>query len=735
MAPAGFVPAAQRVFGRRGPACRVCSGAGLFCDGGRPACGRCRAGGRAPLCGYAGDAPDYEDVGRVGPHAGGRAEEPPGVPPDESPADTERRLLAGPATTILSDPEALPSVLPSSPFSPKPSALWIPLPVATRATLPHQEVVNIAVDCYFYTADLTIQMLHRVQFDRRSDKPLLLVCSMLLMAPYCDPALHIPGAEKGHDRDTWERALFRTARDELTALLARPGAAEYEAVAAVVNLYIWALFRGLSSLTAPLRKAAAYLAQLTGIVDSSGCAATPDFEDAATVLFGPDWREMELTVPEVRQLRDVFIRTHVPRRIAWTLLMAEASEKDVRRRLDPSTASGFPLIRLEGLRAPPMPGIWAASFEEDFDPRTVPSSPPVLDAVAWVRMPPGDPEREAAVACLSQDLISHRQLLDVLCDTLRAEVDVFLSLCLAAGLSSPAELPSKSPDLDPASPQPIQPTPLDPAIADLLARRARLDSALLAVRAAFPPGLCASFLAGRAGEAIAEVADASGSFHYGFNRVPTFWTLWLLRAELWSSLGLVTVPDGEGDRLAALADEFARPEEPLPSLLAELLAFPGLLADWWVPWRAAGRHVLTGRRSQAQVQSPPLLPHVQAPLHHLPRRLPPRRLPQAHRRRPLGPRRARAPGRRRRVVPRRPRELRRKRQLDAAAARGGGEDGGAGEGDAEGAGRGHAERGSGRRRGGGGGEGVRERAGGVPAVRGGACGVMVLELSVDIYVD
>lgn len=426
--------------------------------------------------------------------------------------------------------------------------------------LPDVATINQLIDAYFTGADVTLVMLHKGRFQAKRQQPDLLICSILLLAPHMT-ASPIVGRQTREQIHHWDRSLFHRAKGEMVALLSSGSPVAIDAVAAVVNLAVWALFKGLNALAGHLRELAPKLLDLMGLVEDAKTLSPrpglPTWSETMVLAFGPDIFSRRLDERDLNALQNLWIDYYTRERVVTLVVHFNLITRDWTRKFEPSNADyGYPDLRRV---MPPMPNVWEASHSPDFDPRLLPEPPILIDVLAPLLMGPDDPRRAQGFQKLTHYFLSERKTVTWVFHVLRDKVDRFLAACTEAGYQTPAALPNISTN-DEASLR-----ALDTSTADLLRRRSELDSTILLTRAALPAQVKKGLSNGSAGEIVEALLHHSGSFWYAFNHVTYFSAIVLLRLELYSSCGVyltmkavkgsATESSGYADQ-DTLADEF-----------------------------------------------------------------------------------------------------------------------------------------------------------------------------------
>lgn len=461
------------------------------------------------------------------------------------------------------------------------SYLWnslnptVPLPMSQRRPLPDPEIVNLAINLYFDNMDMALPLLHKGRISGGRPLPTLLVSSICLLSPRIevDP---LPGIGSPAELDAWDRALFAIAKDELLILLnslANGATINVEVVGALVNLSYWAIFRGLQSLSSRLLDFTKEAAMAAGLLDTEGkFRELAPWTVRAELEFGSGYQTASLSADQRGRLREMWIDYWERQRVLFTHLGLASELSEFKRTLGTRGSSFYFSL----LRPGPFPGVWAASFDLNWDPRTSPDLlPPLMkDMLAWVDLPEGDPSRQEALSLLYTWMVHYRHVIEVLYIVTRAKVDEFLLACKEAGLRTPAQLIA-----EPTEEHLAQQTP---EMRRLYEHRQAVDNTLISIRGAFGPNITSAFSRGDTESMIRELERASGSFWTAWNRVASVGALFLLRLELYTSFGVYMISDNLSDIAAqchSLAVEFSSPGLG-EILLEDVLGFTRLLASW-----------------------------------------------------------------------------------------------------------------------------------------------------------
>lgn len=446
-------------------------------------------------------------------------------------------------------------------------------------SFPSPAAINKCVQIYFEIADITFVMLHRVRF-QSSQPSSLLLASILLAAPYMttDP---IPGYGTREQTSVWDKPLFQVAKTEMLAFLGSGGNVTIEVVAAVMNLHCFAIHKGLTVLSARLLGLARKLCAAMALVQDAESFAAPEegilsFRETVEHRFGADADifSSPLSLPQIAELRELWIDYWTRERVVWLVIVLTRANRDWTRGVGKPLST--PTGALADLRRPITPtcAVWEASFDLLFDPRTVPDPPLMSDCLLGLLMDSADPARPAALATLSEHIISGRKLVPFCFYVLRDRVDLFLQACRDAGLATPAGLP-----IDPAAES-------DPKRLGLIQMREEINDAINACREAFPESVKSALKRGSASDVLAALMAPSGSFYYSFNHVTFIPAINLLRLELYSSCGVyltMQAVQGAGEDWTeqdTLADEFGTGGALFAEFLEDVLLFTRLIEEW-----------------------------------------------------------------------------------------------------------------------------------------------------------
>jgi hypothetical protein len=442
--------------------------------------------------------------------------------------------------------------------------------------MPDSDTVNLCIDIYFLQADITVVMLHKAVFQAMPEPPALFLYSVLLMAPHMTRDM-IPGRETGEQVRNWDRTFFQKAKMELFALLTSGVPVTIEAVAAVVNLYLWGMFKGLTVLARQLLALAKKLLVVMGLIaDQDTMRPAQGFlswKETMELAFGPDVAtRSDMSTDEVSRLRFLWIQYWTRERVTQLVMYLNWVTRDWTRIIDLDGSNTDPYADLRR-PMPPMPPVWESSFAGDFDPRGL-AEPPTYEEMLMPLLADGDgPEVEAGFRSLTEHLAGERKAVAWCFMLMRDKVDRFLSACREAGVSTPVMLPLDGPG--------------DERTAPLLRTRKEISDKLLRLREAFPELVKQALKNGSAREIVAVLMEKSGSFYYAFNHVTYFPAIVLLRLELYSSCGVFLTykaVQGAGENQWAdqdtLADEFGVGGDLFSEFLEDVLLFTRLLEDW-----------------------------------------------------------------------------------------------------------------------------------------------------------
>lgn len=451
--------------------------------------------------------------------------------------------------------------------------------------LPSPEVVNRCIDAYFKFADITYAMLHRGRFSESQPSKLLL-STILLVTPLISSE-PIEGTTTREESDEWSKSYFHLAKSELLAALGTDSGVAIETAAAVANLYLFAMLKGLTSLSRDLHALAKKLVFAMGLVAdpesyAAPAAGIPSWSQTLEEYYLSRAQSLNLTAKheDARTIRSLWIDYWTRERVVQLIGLFNWATKDWLRAVAEPHAANKRLPHFADLARPipPMNGVWEASLDPNFDPRSVAlqDSPRMRDVVAPLLMDAEDPERPAALQRLTHYMLTQRKAVAYCFYVLRDRVDGFLVACREAGFPSPATL-----HLDASQ-------ATDPRLQSLLQLRNSVDEAICTCRDAFPDSIKMGLRNGSASDVLAALVQHSSSFHYAFNHVTFFPAIVLLRLELYSSCGVyLTVESHEGTGEGwhgtthdTLADEFGRSSQLFAGLLEDVLLFTRLLEEW-----------------------------------------------------------------------------------------------------------------------------------------------------------
>lgn len=454
--------------------------------------------------------------------------------------------------------------------------------------LPDSNILNQVFDLYFTEADISIHMLSRWTFQMTESPSTLLVTSILLVTPYLARD-QVPGLATAPEWQARDRALFLRVKAELLPLAStgpnQRGQIHVESVAAVVNLIVWALFKGLGKLARHLAALAQYLATLADLFDDVQSLRPPTsprtWEELVESTFGPRIWASNVPAQTLYQLRLSWIDFFTKQRTAQMVLFLKWSLQDWNRNLETTVA--FDLACLER-QVVPMPKWWKESFNENFDPRVAPRLPLLSDVFAFLRFQdPSDPQRLQSLSSLGQSLIEHRMALRWLDIVMRNQVDLFLVSCKKAGLSSPAELPIDQ-GIVPGGSTFVNEIGLE-TMQHLLTQRQKVDDILLQIRSSYTEATKQALADSSAEKIIGQLVPYTGCYHTAFNSVTYFCSLILLRLELYSSLGVYLTGSKEditqlNSESEVLAHEYGRGGDLFLNFLEEAILYTQLLNNW-----------------------------------------------------------------------------------------------------------------------------------------------------------
>lgn len=428
-------------------------------------------------------------------------------------------------------------------------------------------------------SDVVLPLLHAGRLKEETTMPLLLLNAMELLIPYL-AGLRNPSSVLSSEERATEETLFSEASRELSAALGREGGGSCELVASAAILGTWALFRGLGKVAKGMLLAARVFGWHAGIFESPSSFSAPAsrlcWEDLASKIYGDDWKERPMSLPELKGIRELWIDSWTTERLAWTVFrLGRLVVGDRAGAAAPAAPIPEPEpdpCKIVGRHSHPMPGVWNTSFSLFFDPRLVPPVRPLSDYIAWIGRPRYDPLRQSNLALLGSSILKIRTLLEAVNYALRFRVDTFLTACKQAGLGSPFELPL------------VPPVPFireaAPAIQQLLIQRASLDADILDAWNVFPECLKTAMATGEAKPAIEEMAEAARDFNFAFNRLPLMCAIPLLRLELCTSFGNpLTSTNGHATLSETLGNEFGTTGG-YEQMLGDAIAYTRVLASW-----------------------------------------------------------------------------------------------------------------------------------------------------------
>lgn len=462
------------------------------------------------------------------------------------------------------------------------------------ACLPPLDVINAFITFYFDYMDEIMQLLHRGRANSTAGKPMsrLLLISILLFVPHLEPG-HFSNKIESGNLDTWDRRWFSAAQDELLALLAAscspsasPTLLDVGDAGALFNLSMWAFLRGHHSLSRQLLAAEKRCLVALGLVDSNGRAVPePPWTDLVEQALGPDWLQSDLQPWQRAQLRKLWIGYWESCRVTWTFFTVAQELGELRV----STSSRAVGASFEPIRPTPIMDLWKLSFKESFDARSHPPhaihAPPLLrDLVGWIQEPVGSPSRIVSLAVLPNWMSQYRGFNEMMFIIFRTRIDEFLNGCRNAGLESPGLL--DSPPYVGGSAFGNHALGLQ----RLRRMRAHIDSNLLAVREALGHEILSAFAQGdarRMVEVLVAMPVNAGGYWVAWNRVLNIAALLLLRIELYTSFGVFLSPnvsrtdESAVDQGKLLAKELAAGDEPLGTILQDIMNFTRLLDSWF----------------------------------------------------------------------------------------------------------------------------------------------------------
>lgn len=441
----------------------------------------------------------------------------------------------------------------------------VPAPLDARKLLP-AEIAGPAALKMLQVLDCVKPNLHWQSWATAGTRSTLTLAAFVLAAPTVVPG-SFPGAQTPQEVALWERSALTLVRGELAAALdsvplGQP--APRDVLASLSAVMAWSIHRGAAML------ATQCLNLMRNIVGSEPSDAETWQAQAIRELGRDVFSSAELPLETIRKLRDVWIRYNERLRLRWNIADWIAIGHDWSRgpELGPD-----PNEYLRNLHPAPMPRIWEASMDPNFDPRTVPNFPLVLDVAGFSYLSPGSAQRQAALAEMGRFSVEARLGIDCVHAVLRYRTDTFLKAVTDAGLKSPGELPSG----------PIGTDETNPDIARLLIERHAIEMAISECVAAYPPVIREAVLHGSCLPIVDCCDHFAGSRLHGYRRAPAFFAIPLILLELRTSLGIILsgpsaeVPPGT---LEALADEFVKPE------LCPLLEIPVLFARFLAEWNS-----------------------------------------------------------------------------------------------------------------------------------------------------
>ncbi|KAI9031071.1 hypothetical protein DFJ74DRAFT_702104 [Hyaloraphidium curvatum] len=416
---------------------------------------------------------------------------------------------------------------------------------------------------YYCTAQLYVPrtapgngLLRRAEI-LRPDAPVLTLCSVLLAT------LAVARDDTPPPVVTLERQLFDRATEEVAALLDSSTRPTIHAFSSLVDLGMWCAHKGLHGLARKLDALSDALLVRAGHVAKDMQPALPaTWEDAASAAFGPGVLDAEIGQGGLRALKEHWINYFAAQRLVHLRLRVRM-EREFRDKGQPAGSLATDLSSLS-LPAVPGPRVWEAAELPSFDPRRMPKTPATGELLACLLLDRGD-LRRAGLRVLGGYLAQSGEVLLWLSVLLRRELDRFIRACTAAGLASPAQLPTDA-------------SACSPELRPLLARRTQLDSLIADVRDhAFPPAARIACATGDPAQLLAANPDARAL-------LPCFATIPVLRLQLHTSLGTMPRPDPgvpsslDAEPPDALADEVASGEGGA-ELLDCALAFARLMSS------------------------------------------------------------------------------------------------------------------------------------------------------------
>lgn len=445
--------------------------------------------------------------------------------------------------------------------------------------LPDTELLRKVTDLYFTESDISHNLLHRGRFTSLRNPPALLVSSILLAGPYIARTSLPEITDDPRVWHAWDRAYFERSKFELMFLVANihdgSQVVDVETVVALINLTIWAFYKGVLKFGGQLFELSTRLAKLAGIVSDvetlNRATILPlTWEQHATNIFGPSiWTDPNLPHTVVSELRLLWIDFMTRERVNQVLLFFRWGMQDWNRRLD--MVKKFDLTALQR-QTTPWPKWWDASFDESFDPRMLPKAPIVADIFDFMRYDdPLDPRRLASLAGLGNAILENRMVLRWLDVILRSEVDQFIVNCYTSGVLSPAflwDIGSTVNQID------------SETRARLIAHRTKVDTLLLQVQASFTEPVKKALQESNAVDVFAQFFPHVGCFYTTYTTMSYIPTISMMRLELHSSLGVyLTIPQNGSESLS-LADEYGFGGQLFTDFLSDVMLATRFFEDW-----------------------------------------------------------------------------------------------------------------------------------------------------------
>lgn len=372
----------------------------------------------------------------------------------------------------------------------------------------------------------------------------LLLSSILLLAPVISGVQLNAGPRV--DLAARETALFPRVKDELHALLRSGRGFSVDDCAALLNLLMWAMGKGLGG----LRRQFTWLVSLLSreMIRRSKAAGTiaPTHSRQAWL----EYFEMQ---------RVMIGMVHMVLRQSELVL-----DFDIDGDLD---------LSFLDVPAPPLPWVWElAQQDPNFDPALLPPSPLISEGLAFLKYPSTDPRRLFHLE-RARSLLMTRYVMQWQDFVLRHRVSRFLAACEQAGLESPAQLPLSVDSIDPS----------DETIRRLVLQRAELDTTVLQLCSIFPEEITRALSESDARFIVDYETNSGGSAVWAFNGAPIWSGIRFIRLELYTRVGrLFPAPPGrdlfvEGEKLV---EEFGGGGALYVELLEEALLHTRFMENW-----------------------------------------------------------------------------------------------------------------------------------------------------------